>query len=160
VRYADDIVCGFEHEEEAKAFLSDLKARMEAFALSLHPQGRVSLPARNQGAPAPRLVRSALRFSPTRDACVARSGLRPEPQESAHEGRDGRPAPRERDAALGREIAAGSHVIAELRRLGGLQKHLFTESHGVGSTEYAKVLVAITDAIERIASGVAVTTTA
>jgi len=65
-----------------------------------------------------------------------------------------------RDAALGREIAAGSHVIAELRRLGGLQKHLFTESHGVGSTEYAKVLVAITDAIERIASGVAVTTTA
>jgi len=38
VRYADDIVCGFEHEEEAKAFLSDLKARMEAFALSLHPE--------------------------------------------------------------------------------------------------------------------------
>ena len=65
-----------------------------------------------------------------------------------------------RDAALGREIAAGSHVIAELRRLGGLQKHLFTESHGVGSTEFAKVLVAITDAIARIASGAAVTTTA
>ncbi len=63
-----------------------------------------------------------------------------------------------RDAALVREISAGSQVIAELRRLGGLQKHLFTESHGVGSTEYAKVLVAITDAIERIASGAAVTT--
>ncbi len=38
VRYADDIVCGFEHEEEAKAFLADLEARMEAFALSLHPE--------------------------------------------------------------------------------------------------------------------------
>jgi len=42
-------------------------------------------------------------------------------------------------------------IHAELRRLGGLQKHLFTESQGVGSTEYAKVVVAITDAIERIA---------
>jgi len=59
-----------------------------------------------------------------------------------------------RDAALGRELAAGSQVVAELRRLGGLQKHLFTEGNGVGSSEYAKVLVAITDAIERIADGV------
>jgi len=58
-----------------------------------------------------------------------------------------------RDAALGRELAAGSHVVAELRRLGGLQKYLFTEGNGVGSREYAKVLVAITDAIERIADG-------
>ena len=59
-----------------------------------------------------------------------------------------------RDAALGRELAAGSQVVAELRRL-GLQKHLFTEGNGVGSSEYAKVLVAITDAIERIAAGAA-----
>ncbi len=58
-----------------------------------------------------------------------------------------------RDAALGRELAAGSQVVAELRRLGGLQKHLFTEGNGVGSSEYAKVLVAITEAIERIADG-------
>jgi hypothetical protein len=36
VRYADDIVCGFEHETDAGAFLSELKARTEAFALSLH----------------------------------------------------------------------------------------------------------------------------
>ncbi len=35
--------------------------------------------------------------------------------------------------------AAGSQVVAELRRLGGLHKHLFTEGNGVGSSEYAKV---------------------
>jgi len=37
VRYADDIVVGFEHEAEAKRFLMDLQQRMEKFALSLHP---------------------------------------------------------------------------------------------------------------------------
>ena len=37
VRYADDIVVGFEHEAEAKRFLADLRQRMEQFALSLHP---------------------------------------------------------------------------------------------------------------------------
>jgi RNA-directed DNA polymerase len=38
VRYADDIVCGFEHEAEARAFLADLTVRMGEFALSLHPE--------------------------------------------------------------------------------------------------------------------------
>ena len=37
VRYADDTVAGFEHEWEAKAFLTDLRQRMEKFALALHP---------------------------------------------------------------------------------------------------------------------------
>jgi RNA-directed DNA polymerase len=37
VRYADDVVAGFEHEEEAKRFLAQLRQRMEKFALSLHP---------------------------------------------------------------------------------------------------------------------------
>jgi group II intron reverse transcriptase/maturase len=37
VRFADDIVVGFEHEAEAKRFLAELRARMEKFALSLHP---------------------------------------------------------------------------------------------------------------------------
>ena len=37
VRYADDIVAGFEHEGEAKRFLAELRLRMEKFALSLHP---------------------------------------------------------------------------------------------------------------------------
>ena len=37
VRYADDIVVGFEHEAEAKRFQMDLQQRMEKFALSLHP---------------------------------------------------------------------------------------------------------------------------
>ena len=37
MRYADDIVVGFEHEADAKRFLADMRQRMEKFALSLHP---------------------------------------------------------------------------------------------------------------------------
>jgi RNA-directed DNA polymerase len=37
VRYADDIVAGFEHEADAQHFLADLRQRMEQFALALHP---------------------------------------------------------------------------------------------------------------------------
>jgi RNA-directed DNA polymerase len=37
VRYADDQVCGFEHEADARAFLADLTTRMESYGLSLHP---------------------------------------------------------------------------------------------------------------------------
>jgi RNA-directed DNA polymerase len=37
VRYADDIVIGFEHEGEARRFLADMRQRMEKFALWLHP---------------------------------------------------------------------------------------------------------------------------
>jgi group II intron reverse transcriptase/maturase len=38
VRYADDVIVGFEHEEEASRFLDALKARIEEFALALHPE--------------------------------------------------------------------------------------------------------------------------
>jgi len=38
VRYADDIVVGFEHEAEAQRFLAELRERMALFALSLHPE--------------------------------------------------------------------------------------------------------------------------
>jgi RNA-directed DNA polymerase len=37
VRYADDVVAGFEHEADANRFLAAMRARFEAFALSLHP---------------------------------------------------------------------------------------------------------------------------
>ena len=37
VRYADDIVAGFEHESDAVRFLAQLRERLEKFALSLHP---------------------------------------------------------------------------------------------------------------------------
>ena len=37
VRYADDVVAGFEHEADARRFLDAMRARFEAFALSLHP---------------------------------------------------------------------------------------------------------------------------
>ena len=37
VRYADDIVAGFEHEADARAFLEAMRQRMAGFALTLHP---------------------------------------------------------------------------------------------------------------------------
>jgi hypothetical protein len=37
VRYADDILAGFEHEEDAQRFLAELRVRMEKFGLALHP---------------------------------------------------------------------------------------------------------------------------
>src|SRR5208337_3780659 len=37
VRYADDLVAGFEHEGDARRFLDAMRERFEAFALSLHP---------------------------------------------------------------------------------------------------------------------------
>ena len=37
VRYADDLVLGFEHEDDARRFLDAMRARFEEFALSLHP---------------------------------------------------------------------------------------------------------------------------
>ena len=38
VRYADDTVVGFEHEADAKRFLTELQERMGKIALSLHPE--------------------------------------------------------------------------------------------------------------------------
>jgi hypothetical protein len=37
VRYADDVVVGFEHEGDARRFLDAVRARLEEFTLSLHP---------------------------------------------------------------------------------------------------------------------------
>jgi RNA-directed DNA polymerase len=37
LRYADDTIVGFEHEADAHRFLKEMRARLEAFALSLHP---------------------------------------------------------------------------------------------------------------------------
>jgi len=37
VRYADDILAGFEHEDDAQRFLADMRARLEKFGLALHP---------------------------------------------------------------------------------------------------------------------------
>jgi RNA-directed DNA polymerase len=38
VRYADDIVLGFEHRKEAEAFLKQMGERMREFGLELHPE--------------------------------------------------------------------------------------------------------------------------
>ncbi len=37
VRYADDIIVGFEHETDARRFLDAMRERLKKFALSLHP---------------------------------------------------------------------------------------------------------------------------
>jgi RNA-directed DNA polymerase len=38
VRYADDIVMGFSHREDAQRFLDEMRKRMEKFQLALHPE--------------------------------------------------------------------------------------------------------------------------
>ena len=38
VRYADDIVMGFQHERDAKRFMDEMRQRLEKFELSLHPE--------------------------------------------------------------------------------------------------------------------------
>src|ERR1700751_1719002 len=38
VRYADDLVAGFEHEDDARRFLDAMRTRFEALALALHPE--------------------------------------------------------------------------------------------------------------------------
>ena len=37
VRYADDFIVGFEHENDARRFLDAMRERLQEFALSLHP---------------------------------------------------------------------------------------------------------------------------
>src|SRR6185503_9129993 len=37
VRYADDLIVGFEHEADARRFRDAMRARLEEFALTLHP---------------------------------------------------------------------------------------------------------------------------
>ena len=38
VSYADDVVAGFEHENDARRFLDAMRERFKEFALSLHPE--------------------------------------------------------------------------------------------------------------------------
>ncbi len=38
MRYADDIVIGFEHEADAQRFRAELRERLVKFALTLHPE--------------------------------------------------------------------------------------------------------------------------
>ncbi len=38
VRYADDFIVGFQHKVDARHFLNEMRARMQEFALSLHPE--------------------------------------------------------------------------------------------------------------------------
>src|SRR6202158_4017242 len=37
-RYADDIVVGFQHEDDARRFWDEMRERLRAFSLSLHPE--------------------------------------------------------------------------------------------------------------------------
>jgi RNA-directed DNA polymerase len=38
VRYSDDFIVGFEHENDARRFLAMMRVRLQEFALSLHPE--------------------------------------------------------------------------------------------------------------------------
>ena len=38
VRYADDIVVGFEHEDDGRRFWDEMRARLQEYALTLHPE--------------------------------------------------------------------------------------------------------------------------
>ena len=38
VRYADDLIVGFEHETDARRFLDEMRKRIQEFALSLHSE--------------------------------------------------------------------------------------------------------------------------
>lgn len=38
VRYADDLVAGFEYADDARRFLAELRERLDRFALTLHPE--------------------------------------------------------------------------------------------------------------------------
>lgn len=38
VRYADDLIVGFQHRDEAERFVAELRARFERFNLELHPE--------------------------------------------------------------------------------------------------------------------------
>lgn len=57
-----------------------------------------------------------------------------------------------RRCASDRKIASAvdAQTVRELRRLGGLQKHLFNAGGGVKSKEYAAILGEIREAISRI----------
>jgi hypothetical protein len=49
VRYADDIVVGFEHEADACRFLDMMRARLEEFALTLHSEKTRLIPGSSPG---------------------------------------------------------------------------------------------------------------
>jgi RNA-directed DNA polymerase len=38
IRYADDLIVGFQHETDARHFWDDMRERLRAFSLSLHPE--------------------------------------------------------------------------------------------------------------------------
>jgi RNA-directed DNA polymerase len=38
VRYADDFIVGFQHEDDARRFLDEMRERLQKFALTLHPE--------------------------------------------------------------------------------------------------------------------------
>jgi RNA-directed DNA polymerase len=38
VRYADDFIVGFQHENDARSFLDEMRERLQKFALTLHPE--------------------------------------------------------------------------------------------------------------------------
>ena len=66
VRYADDMVVGFQYLADAHRFLAELKQRREAFALEVHPdKTRIIEFGRFAQRIARLLVRASLKPSPS-----------------------------------------------------------------------------------------------
>jgi hypothetical protein len=61
-----------------------------------------------------------------------------------------------RACGMGRQTRSkiDSHILNELRRLGGLQKHLFNEGKGIGSKEFSEVLQELKTAIGSVAPNI------
>ncbi len=74
VRYADDIIVGFERQSDALRFLDDMRARLEKFALNLHP-AKTRLIEFGRHAPANRERRGAGKASTSSAGYVRLSGL-------------------------------------------------------------------------------------
>ena len=119
VRYADDIVVGFQHEADAKRFRDDMGRRLAEFALTLHPEktrliefGRFA--AENR-------ARRGLGKPETFNFPGAEAHLRPQPpwQVPAVAAHTGRPDARQAQRAEGRADAAQAPAAPCTREMAG-----------------------------------------
>jgi hypothetical protein len=88
VRYADDLVAGFEHEDDARRFLDAMRERFDAFALALHPEKTRLIEFGPMQRPDARAAGSADR-KPSRSWASPTSAVDPAGDTSSFKGRPG-----------------------------------------------------------------------
>ena len=128
VRYADDIVVGFEREADARRFQDAMRERLAAFALSLHPDKTrlLEFAASRAEPPAARLGKpNTFAFLGFIFICVKAARVASwfteepwRPHEGDAEGREGRAAAPDASADLppGAMAEAGRHGVLQLPR--------------------------------------------